>query len=81
MATTTTHDKTFAAIGVFAGIMFIVIIAFVIPYKYNDNLHSAQTHTAFCSNLKSVLDNPDGSQQPANVTIAYLNQYSELCSK
>ena len=79
--TVTTHNNTFAAIGVFVIIMFIVIVAFVIPYKYNDNLHSAQTHTAFCSNLKSVLDNPVGHQQPANVTIAYLNQYSAQCNR
>jgi len=67
-------------VGIGAGLLFIVIVAVVIPHQYNANLQSARTHASFCSNLKNVLDNADGSR-PDNVTIAYLNQYSAQCSR
>jgi len=65
-----------AIVTVIVFVMFVVLVAFIIPTAYNHNLKSDQTHTGFCSDLHDRITQATDK----NVIIALSAQYQQSCS-
>lgn len=61
-------------------IVFIIIMAFIIPHEYNKNLKSDQTHDSYCANLNAQIKQMQTHPTLQNLTIAYVKEYSANCS-
>jgi anionic cell wall polymer biosynthesis LytR-Cps2A-Psr (LCP) family protein len=67
-----------AVISVIIVIIFITVVAFILPTYYNKTQQSNQSHVQYCNYLKSIMDNPNDKN--VNITIQSIKDYSANCS-
>ena len=70
-----------ALVAVIVFIGFIVIVAFILPHSYNQNLKTEQTLTNYCTELKKSIDTDKQNTALTNLTIVEIQTYSQNCAK
>lgn len=70
-----------ALVAVIVFIGFIVIVAFILPHSYNQNLKTEQTLTNYCTELKKSIDTDKPNTALTNLTIVEIQTYSQNCAK
>lgn len=70
-----------ALVAVIVFIGFIVIVAFILPHSYNQNLKTEQTLTNYCTELKKSIDTDKQNTVLTNLTIVEIQTYSQNCAK